>query len=91
MAKHIDVIYTHGVFRPIAPLELGLTEGQRLTLLWPEYGAESEQYVEDTDLRVWCAEQAGEHVPRLADVRQTLAHIPGSMADVVIAERHERF
>jgi len=91
MVKHIEVIYTHGVFRPTAPLELPLAEGQHLTLLLPENGAEVEPFEEDEDLRRWCAEQAGEKVPSLEDVRQTLSKIPGSMADVVIAERAERF
>jgi predicted DNA-binding antitoxin AbrB/MazE fold protein len=91
MVKHIEVIYTHGVFRPAAPLELPLEEGQHLTFLLPENGAEVEPFEEDEDLRQWCAEQAGEQVPSLEDVRQTLSKIPGSMADVVIAERAERF
>ena len=89
--KHIEVIYTHGVFRPAAPLELPLEEGQHLTLILPEHGAEVEPFEEDEDLRQWCAEQAGEQVPSLEEVRQTLSKIPGSMADVVIAERDERF
>ena len=91
MAKHIDVIYTNGVFRPMEPLELELEEGQRLTFLLPESGAERDPFVEDEDLRQWCAAQAGEQVPSLENVRQTLSTIPGSMADVVIAERDERF
>jgi predicted DNA-binding antitoxin AbrB/MazE fold protein len=91
MVKHIEVIYTHGVFRPAAPLELALEEGQHLTFILPENGVEVEPFEEDEDLRRWCAEQAGEQVPSLEDVRQTLSKIPGSMADVVIAERAERF
>ena len=80
-----------GVFRPAAPLELPLEEGQHLTLMLPENGAEVEPFEEDEDLRQWCAEQAGEKVPSLEEVRQTLSKIPGSMADVVISERAERF
>jgi predicted DNA-binding antitoxin AbrB/MazE fold protein len=91
MAKHIGVVYTNGVFRPAAPLELGLREGQHLIVLLPENGAELEPFVEDEDLRQWCAEQAGKHVPSLEDVRQMLSKIPGSMADVIIAERDECF
>ena len=89
--KHIEVIYRHGIFRPAAPLELALEEGQHLTFMLPEHGAEVEPFEVDEDLRQWCAEQAGEKVPSLEDVRQTLSKIPGSMADVVIAERAERF
>ena len=40
MVKHIEVIYTHGVFRPAAPLELPLEEGQHLTFMLPEHDAE---------------------------------------------------
>ena len=89
MAKQIEVIYTHGVFRPAAPLDLELREGQHLIFLLPENGAELEPFVEDDDVRQWCAEQAGEHVLSLEDVRQMLSKIPGSMADAVIAERDE--
>jgi predicted DNA-binding antitoxin AbrB/MazE fold protein len=91
MAKHIEVIYTNGVFRLSGPLELELEEGQRLTFLVPENAAELAQFVEDEALRQWCADQAGEQVPSLEEVRRTLSKIPGSMADVVIAERDERF
>ena len=91
MAKHIDVIYTNGVFRPMEPLELELEEGQRLALILAESGAELDQFVEDENLRQWCAEQAGEQVPSIEDVWQMLSTIPGSMADAVIAERDERF
>jgi predicted DNA-binding antitoxin AbrB/MazE fold protein len=91
MAKSIEVIYINGVFRPSEPLELELEEGQRLTLILPENGAELEPFVEDAALRQWCAAQAGEQVPSLEDVRRTLSKIPGPMADVVIAERDERF
>ena len=91
MTKHIEVIYTQGVFRPSAPLELKLEEGQHLILILPENGAELEPFGEDEDLRQWCAEQAGEQVPSLEDVRRRLSTIPGSMADIVIAERAERF
>src|SRR5262245_24975072 len=87
MAKQIEVIYTHGVFRPVAPLELELREGQHLPILLPENSAELEPFVEDNDVRQWCAEQAGQYVHSLEDVRQMLSKIPGSMADVVIAER----
>jgi predicted DNA-binding antitoxin AbrB/MazE fold protein len=89
MAKHIEVIYTNGIFRPAAPLELELREGQHLVILLPENGAELEPFVEDNDVRQWCAEQAGKHVPSLEDVRQMLSKIPGPMADAMIAERDE--
>jgi predicted DNA-binding antitoxin AbrB/MazE fold protein len=87
MAKHIEVIYTNGVFRLTAPLELELREGQHLMFLLPENGAELELFVEDEDMRQWCAEQAGEQIPSLEDIRRMLSKILGPMAEVVIAER----
>jgi predicted DNA-binding antitoxin AbrB/MazE fold protein len=63
MSKQIDVIYTHGVFRPLEPLELGLEEGQRLILILPESSDEREAFIEDEGLRKWCAKQAGGQVP----------------------------
>ena len=83
MAKHIEVIYIHGVFRPAALLELEFEEGQHLTLILLENGAELEPFVEDEDLRKWCAESAGKQVPSLEDVRRTLSKIPGAMAEDV--------
>jgi predicted DNA-binding antitoxin AbrB/MazE fold protein len=91
MSKQIEVIYTHGIFRPFEPMELDLEEGQRLILILPESGDERAHFVEDEGLRTWCAEQAGEPVPSLEEVRQILSNIPDSMADVVISERDERF
>jgi predicted DNA-binding antitoxin AbrB/MazE fold protein len=91
MATHIEVIYTDGIFRPIAPLDFELREGQHVILLLPENGGELEPFVADEAVRRWCAKQAGEHVPSLEDVQQMLSKIPGSIADAVIAERDERF
>ena len=89
MAKHIEVIYTHAVFRAAALLELELREGQHVIFLLPDNGPELEPFVADDDVRPWSTEQAGEYVPSLEDVRQMLSKIPGSMADAVIAERDE--
>jgi predicted DNA-binding antitoxin AbrB/MazE fold protein len=89
MAKQIKVIYTYGVFRPAALLDLELREGQHVMFLLPENGAELEPFVEANDVRRWCAEQAGEEIPSLEDVRRMLSKIPGPMADAVIAERNE--
>jgi predicted DNA-binding antitoxin AbrB/MazE fold protein len=47
MSKQIDVIYTHGVFRPFEPLELDLEEGQRLILILPESGDEQAPCIRD--------------------------------------------
>ena len=51
MAKHIEVIYTNGVFRPAVPLDLDLKEDQRMIFLLPEHGAALEPFVEDEDVR----------------------------------------
>jgi hypothetical protein len=39
----------------------------------------------------WCARKAAGDVPSIEEVRQMLSKIKGSMADVIIAERDERF
>ena len=91
MPKQIEVIYTNGVFRPSEPLELELEEGQHLTFILSDHGGEPENFVDDEDLRIWCGERAGKHVPSLEEVRRILSNIPGSMSDVVISERDERF
>jgi predicted DNA-binding antitoxin AbrB/MazE fold protein len=56
LAQPIEVIYTHGVFRPAAPLDLELREGQHVIFLLLEYDAEWEPCVEDKDVRQWCTD-----------------------------------
>jgi predicted DNA-binding antitoxin AbrB/MazE fold protein len=86
MSKQIEVIYENGVFRPLEPLDLD--ESQRVTITIADEG-DSEEDLFDPAFTQWCAEQS-RNAPSLEEVRQALAKIRGSMADVVIAARDER-
>jgi predicted DNA-binding antitoxin AbrB/MazE fold protein len=86
MHKQIEAIYENGVLRPLEPLDLD--ESQRVTITIADDG-EGEEALFDPAFTRWCAEQS-HNAPSLEEVRQALAKIRGSMADVVIAERDER-
>jgi predicted DNA-binding antitoxin AbrB/MazE fold protein len=86
MSKQIEAIYENGVLRPLEPLDLD--EYQRVTITVADEG-EGEEDLFDPAFTRWCAEQSRD-APSLEEVRQALAKIRGSMADVVIAERDER-
>jgi predicted DNA-binding antitoxin AbrB/MazE fold protein len=86
MSKQIEAIYENGVLRPLEPLDLD--EYQRVTITVADEG-EGEEDLFDPAFTRWCAEQS-HNAPSLEEVRQALAKIGGSMADVVIAERDER-
>ncbi len=86
MSKQIEAIYENGVLRPLEPLDLD--EYQRVTITIADDG-EGEEDLFDPAFTQWCAEQS-RNAPSLEEVRQALAKIRGSMADVVIAERDER-
>jgi len=85
MSKQIEAIYENGVLRPLEPLDLD--EYQRVTITIADDG-EGEEDLFDPAFTQWCAEQS-RNAPSLEEVRQALAKIRGSMADVVIAERDE--
>jgi predicted DNA-binding antitoxin AbrB/MazE fold protein len=85
MSKQIEAIYENGVLRPLEPLKLD--EHQRVTVTIAEESGEEDLF--DPAFTRWCAEQS-RNAPRLEEVRQALAKIQGSMADVVTAERDER-
>jgi predicted DNA-binding antitoxin AbrB/MazE fold protein len=86
MSKQIEAIYENGVLRPLVPLSL--EEHQRVTITIAEDSEEEEDLFDPAFTR-WCAEQS-HNAPSLEDVRQAMAKIQGSMADIVIAERDER-
>jgi predicted DNA-binding antitoxin AbrB/MazE fold protein len=86
MSKQIEAIYENGVLRPLEPLDLD--EYQRVTITVADEG-EGEEDLFDPAFTRWCAEQS-RNAPSLEEVRQALAKIRGSMADVVISERDER-
>ncbi len=78
MSEPIEVIYEHGLLRPLGPLPEGIREHQRLTVP-----------IEDTSLASGPAD-AGDDAVTLDAVRQALAKIPGSLAGAVIADRADR-
>src|SRR2546422_11136633 len=87
MAREIDAIYENGVLRPLAPLDLEEQQRVRITI---DNGHPLADLL-DTEFMEWCARKAAGDVPSIEEVRQMLSKIKGSMADVIIAERDERF
>src|SRR5712691_7446087 len=87
MAREIDAIYENGVLRPLEPLDLEEQQHVRITI----DNGDSLADLLDTEFMEWCARKAAGDVPSIEEVRQMLSQIKGSMADVVIAERDERF
>ena len=85
--KHIEAIYEEGVLRPLEPLEL--EEHQRVTITIRENGDALDD-VDDAAFRQWCAQEAGEDVPSIEEVRQALSSICGSMVEVIRSERDAR-
>jgi len=45
----------------------------------------------DRDFIADCARDPGERVPTIEEVRESLAKIPGSLAEEIIADREDRF
>jgi predicted DNA-binding antitoxin AbrB/MazE fold protein len=82
MKRHVDAIYEHGVFRPLAPLPLAERERVRLVV---ETGQEA--WLDDDAHCI--SEREAEPELSLEEIRAELAQIPGSWADDVIAERGE--
>ena len=86
MSRQIEAIYENGVLRPLEPLNLD--EYQHVTITIADDGEDEEDLFDPAFTR-WCAEHS-RNAPSLEEVRQALAKIQGSMADVVIAERDAR-
>src|SRR5262245_20355198 len=87
MAREIDAIYENGLLRPLEPLDLEEQQRVRITIdnVYPLAD------LLDTEFMEWCAHKAAGDVPSIEEVRQMLSKIKGSMADVISAERDERF
>jgi predicted DNA-binding antitoxin AbrB/MazE fold protein len=86
MHPPIEVVYENGVLRPLGPLP-PLREHQRLMVTIEAPGT-----IEDR-LDAACLEAArrdADPTVSLAEVRQILAKVPGSLAEAVSAEREER-
>ena len=78
MHERIEVVYENGVLRPLGPLPCALEERQHLTVTL-EGPNEARDWLADADPTV-----------SLEAVRQALTNIPGTLAQLVDAEREER-
>ena len=87
MVGAIDAIYENGVLRPLEPLDLEDQQRVRITMDNSDPLAD----LLDTEFMEWCTRKTAGDVPSIEEVRQMLSKIKGSMADVIIAERDERF
>lgn len=78
MQQQIDVVYENGLFRPLGPLPYPLEEHQHFTVTveCPNGGRD---WLADADPSI-----------SLEAVRQALANIPGTLAQLVDEEREER-
>jgi predicted DNA-binding antitoxin AbrB/MazE fold protein len=84
--QQIEVVYENGVLRPLGPLPAQLHEHQHLTV--------TINAVEDLDARldrecIAAARCNADPNVSLAEVRQILAKVPGSLSAHISAEREE--
>jgi predicted DNA-binding antitoxin AbrB/MazE fold protein len=87
MALQVDAVYENGVLRPLQPLDL--EEHERVVVSVEKTSPEADgldvEYI--NQIR---RELGDEPPPGLEEVRRRLSKIPGSMAEVIIAERGDR-
>ena len=87
MALQVDAVYENGVLRPLQPLDL--EEHERVVVsvekAWAEPDGLDVEYINRIK-----TELGDEPAPGLEEVRRRLSKIPGSMAEVIIAERGDR-
>jgi predicted DNA-binding antitoxin AbrB/MazE fold protein len=87
MIQQVEAVYENGVPRALAPV--ALRESQQVTITIT--GAEVREELLDTDLleRARAEVASMKDRPTIDEVRVLLSTIPGSIAEVVIAERGE--
>jgi predicted DNA-binding antitoxin AbrB/MazE fold protein len=78
MREQIEVIYENGVLRPLGTLPAQFQEHQHLTVTVEDAG-ESTRWLADAD-----------PTASLEAVRRALARTPGTIAQLIHAEREER-
>jgi predicted DNA-binding antitoxin AbrB/MazE fold protein len=78
MGEQIEVIYENGVLRPLGPVPAHFREHQRLTVTIAT-AHPADPWLADADPTV-----------SLEAVRQALSKVPGTLAQLVHAEREER-
>jgi predicted DNA-binding antitoxin AbrB/MazE fold protein len=85
-STQFDAVYENGVLRPLNPVDL--PEHERLSVI-VNLPADPLADVLDWEAHELAATEGNESVS-LEDVQAALSKIPGSMADVVSAERDDR-
>jgi predicted DNA-binding antitoxin AbrB/MazE fold protein len=88
MPLQIEAVYENGVLRPLQPLDLKEHEHVIVSVsgATPARSTLAVEYIERIKKQV---ESEGP-APGLEEVQRRLAKIPGSMAELVIAERGDR-
>jgi len=84
--QEVEAIYENGVLRPLGPLALKESQTVRLLIAASSSGARLDGSLLD---RAKAEVAASPNGPTLEEIRRRLSVIPGSMADVVAAERGE--
>jgi predicted DNA-binding antitoxin AbrB/MazE fold protein len=87
MRQRVEVVYENGVLRPLEPLARQFYEHQHLTVTIDTPGA-VEARLDAVCLAA--AKQNADPTVSLQEVRRILAKVPGSLTEVVSAEREER-
>ena len=89
MIHQVDAIYENGVLRPLQPLHL--KEAARVQVLVSEDTSNSSSELIDQELLKYALARTSllTVIPTLEEIRTKLSQIPGSMAELIIAERGE--
>ena len=90
--RELDAVYENGVLRPLEPLPFGEAQRVHITVSATQSSASKGlgQMIDQGLLAELRAEVAAmQHRPTIADVREALSSIKGSMSDLVIEERGE--
>lgn len=83
MLNEVDAVFENGVLRPLQPLSLSEHERVRVTV-----ARKGDEDWLDTEFMDACAADADPSIS-LADVRKSLAKIPGSMDTAIDEDRGE--
>ena len=91
MTKQVEAVYENGMLRPLEPLSLA--ENERVTVTISINAVASERSHLDVEFieRAKRELAAVDYIPTLEEVRQMLSKDKSSWADLISAEREERF
>ena len=89
MTKQVEAVYENGLLRPLEPLSLAENERVTVTI----NATESERSRLDVEFieRAKRELASTDYIPTLEEVRQMLSKDKSSWADLIIAEREDRF